>query len=183
MRERDEIERPPIAAQRYDAPDNFLELRQHDELRDRQLADRDDELRPQEIEFVIHPGRAIADFVRCGNAIAAGRSFSWKTSADGGEINARTHVGLVHSAELGEPTEKRPSCCPGERAREHRFPNARRLTDKHYFAQDRVARNWWRQHARAAAALAQSRNMLLEPKALKRNASHSGQAITCEKAR
>jgi hypothetical protein len=64
--------------------------------------------------------------------------------------------------EFFEPTEERAAGRPGERLAQNRFSDAGRLTDEHHLAEDRSAGNRRREHSRAAPALEQTRDMLIQ---------------------
>lgn len=105
MRQGDEVESAASAANRKGATDYFIEFLERKELGDGEFADRNDELRLQEIDFIIHPGRTIPDLVRGGHAIAADRRFARKATADRREVNLRPDLFLAQPAELLEPPE------------------------------------------------------------------------------
>src|ERR1700730_13508250 len=79
MRQRDKIDNRSGAANSKFAADDFLEFVARNKLGDSEPADRDDETRPQNFELFVHPARAVTNFIRRRNAIAAGRSFTRKT--------------------------------------------------------------------------------------------------------
>src|ERR1044072_6379998 len=106
MRQGDNIERAPVAVQRERAADHFVELLEGKKLRDREFSYRNDKLRLQEIDFIVHPGRAISDFIRRRNAVAARSRFAGKAAADGGEINLRAHFVFPKTTKLLEPAKK-----------------------------------------------------------------------------
>src|SRR2546425_8188571 len=106
MRQRDEIESVFGAASAKLSADYFLQLFALYELRDGQPSDRNNQPRLQDFDFFVHPRRAVADFVRSGHSIRSAGRFAGETSANGREINCRSHGGLVHCAKLLEPAEK-----------------------------------------------------------------------------
>jgi hypothetical protein len=154
MREWNQIEGAPFVANAKGASHDFVELLEWEELRDGEFADWDDQLRSQEIDLIVHPARAIPDFVGRRDAVAAAGGFSGKAATDGGEVNSGAHLFSVHSAKFLEPTEERAPRRPRERFSEHWFFHSGRLTNEHDFTQDGSARDWRWQHSRAAAALA-----------------------------
>ena len=83
----DQVERAAIAPQPKGAAYDFVELLEGEKLRDRKFPDRDDEPWLEQIDFIVHPGRAIPDLVRRWNAVPARRCFPWETAAHGREIN------------------------------------------------------------------------------------------------
>src|SRR5438105_4308336 len=103
MREGDKIEGAALVANGKRAPNYFVEFFEWKKLRDGEFADGDDQRGSQEIDLVVHPGRAIPNFIRRGNAIAAGRRFSGEATTNGREINFRAHLFFGHSAELLTP--------------------------------------------------------------------------------
>lgn len=162
MRKRNYVEAMSGTLNTKFAADHFFQLRAIDELRDSQPADRNDEARPQNFDFIIHPGRAVANLVRSRNTICAARIFSGKTPADGGEINLRSNCGFVHPAEFFEPTKKCLAGSMRKRSLQNRFSGAGRLTDDHYVADNCAARDWRRFHARATTTPQQCVHMLIE---------------------
>src|SRR5882762_8171326 len=81
MRKRNHVETMPGTLTAKFPSDYFFQLRAIDELRDSQPADGNDEARPQNFDFIIHPGSAVANFVWSRNSIRATRIFSGKTAA------------------------------------------------------------------------------------------------------
>jgi hypothetical protein len=162
MRKRDHVETVPCALNTKSAADHFFQLRAVDELHNSQSAYRNNQTRPQNFDFIIHPGRAIADFIRSRNAICAARILSGKTTADGGEINFRTNCSFVHPAEFFEPPKKRLTSCVRKRSLQNRFARTGRLTNDHNIAHDCAARDWRGFHARTTTAAQQCCHMLIE---------------------
>ena len=130
----------------------------------------------EKIDFIVHPRRAIPDFVGRGNSVATGSGLAGKTAADRGEINLGANLFFVHPAKLLEPAEERPSGRPREWFSEHRLFHAGRLTDQHDFARNGTAGDRRRQHARAATALSQERDVLVEQLLSARETRHSRSA-------
>src|SRR3989442_6298337 len=91
MRQWDQIESMLCAFNTEFAADDFVQRSAIDEPRDGETTDRDYETRSQNFDLFIQPGRAIANFIRRRNAIAAVRSFTRKTSAYCCEINCRSN--------------------------------------------------------------------------------------------
>src|SRR4030095_13478431 len=117
---------------------------------------------PQNFDFIIHPGRAVANLVRSRNAICTARILSRKTPADRGEINFRPNSGFVHPTEFFEPTKKGLAGGMRERSLQNRFPRSRRLTNNHDVAHDCAAGDRRRFHSRAAAAAKQLCDMSVQ---------------------
>ena len=107
MRQRNQIEAVTCALDTKFATDHFFQLPAIDKLRDGQTADRNYEPRLQDSDFIIHPGRTIANLVWRRNTITAARIFSGKTSTDRREINLGANSGFIHSARFFEPAKKR----------------------------------------------------------------------------
>lgn len=162
MRQWDDVERAAVTTERERAAYDFVELLKCKKLRDRKFADRDDEVRLQKIDFIIHPSRTIPDLVRSWNAVSARGGFSGKTAANRREVNLRAHLYFTHITKLREPTEEGAARGPGKRLAQHRLSYSRRLTNEHDLAQNRSARNRWRQHSGTTAALEQMRDMLIQ---------------------
>lgn len=159
MRQRNQVEAAAVATKRKGASDDFVEFFERKELGDRELTDRNNEPRLEEIDLIIHPGRTIPDLVRGGNPVAARSRFPGKATAYRREIDLGANLFFTQSAELLKPAEEGATRCPGEWLAQHRLFHARRLADEHHFAQDRSARNRWRQHPGATPALQQARDM------------------------
>ena len=71
MRQRNYIKRTATATERKNAPDNFVEFCEWNELRDGKFADWNDEAGAKQCHFVIHPCRAVPNLFRDWHAIAA----------------------------------------------------------------------------------------------------------------
>src|SRR2546430_8550229 len=155
MRKRNYIEVVPGTLNAKFAADYFFQLRAIDELRDSQPADGNDERRPQNFDLTIHPGRAVANFVRRRNAISAARIVSGKTAADRCEINFGTDGSLIHPTKFFEPPKKSLASCVRKRSLQHRLPWTGGLTNDHYIAHDCAARDRRGLHARATTAAQQ----------------------------
>jgi len=152
MRKRNHVEGVSCSLDTKPAADHSFQLRAIDELRDSQPTDGNDEARPQNFDFIIHPGRAIANLLRSRNTICTARIFSGKTAADRGEIDFRSDGGFVHPAEFFEPAKKRLASCMRKRSLQNWLSWAGRLTNDHYIAHDCAARDGRGFHARATAA-------------------------------
>jgi hypothetical protein len=172
MRQWNQIEDAAFIANPKQSADDFVQFFEREKLRDGEFADRNQELGLKQIDLVVHPGRAITDFVRRGNAIAAGRGFSRETATNGGKINFGADLFLADSAKFLEPAEERPARGPRERFSEDRFLYARCLTDEHDFAEDWSARNRRRHHPRTTPALAEARDVFFEQCFFARRARH-----------
>jgi len=141
MRQRDQIKSTFGARYSKPATDHAFQLFAVNELRDGQTAHRDYETRFQNFDLVIHPGGAIANFIRRRNTIATGWSFAGETSTDRCEIDCRSHGGFVQTTELIEPAKHCFTSRVGERALQYRLARTGCLADQHDIAQDRPARN------------------------------------------
>lgn len=139
MRKRNYVELMSGTLNTKFAADHFFQLRAIDESCDRQPADRNDEARPQNFDFIIHPGSAVANFVRSRNAICAARIFSGKTAADRCKINFRSHRGFVHPAEFFEPAKKCLASSMRKRPLQNRLPWTWCLPNDHYIAHNCAA--------------------------------------------
>src|SRR5689334_21840050 len=106
MRQRDQVEAVSSALTPKLSANHQFELFAIDELGNGQPSNGNDELGPKNFDFVSHPGRTVANFIRRRHAIRASRRLSRKTAADRGKINFRADVSLIHSAKLIEPTKK-----------------------------------------------------------------------------
>ena len=162
MRKRNHVEEVPGALNTKSAADHFLQFRAVDELHDSQPTHGNNEARPQYFDFIIHPGRAVANLIRRRNAICAARVFSGKTAADRCEVNFRSDRGFIHPAEFLEPAKKCLASGMRKRSLQNRFPRTGRLTNDHYIARNWAAGNWRGFHLRAATAAQQLRDMPLQ---------------------
>ena len=147
MGQRDQIERATVATLPERAAYDSVELLESEKLRDGKFADRDDELRLQKIDFIVHPGRTIPDLVRSWNAVSTRGGFSRKTTANRRKVNLRAHLHFTQMTKFFEPTEECTTSRPGKRLARHWLSYSRRLTHEHDLAQNRTAGNWWRQHS------------------------------------
>ena len=136
-----QVERPLSVPNSKGTTDYFIEFFEGKELGNREFAHCDNEMRPEKIDLVVHPGGTVADFVRRRNAISAGRRFPGETATNSGEINPPADLFFIHAAELIEPTEQSPPGCPRERLAEDGLFYPGRLANQHDFAQDRTARD------------------------------------------
>ena len=162
MGQRDHIECAAVTTQPEGPPHDFVELLESNKLCDRKFADRNDELWLEKIDFIIHPARAIPDFIRRRNAIATRSCLARETAADRGEVNPGAHLRFIQMTELVEPPEERAAGRPGEGLAQNWFPDAGCLADEHHLTENRSARNWRGQHPRAASTLEQARDMLIQ---------------------
>ena len=153
MRQRDKIDSHARAFRSKFSADDCVEFFEGDELRNRESPDRNGKARPEYFEFFIHPRRAIANFVRGRDAVAAAGRFAGETSAHGCEIDCRSYRRLVHGAEFVEPAEQSLARGPGERPIQNWLTNARCLSDYDHVADDRSAGDWRWNHARTTPAL------------------------------
>ena len=134
MRQRNKIIAAPPALYAESLANHFLEFRNGNELRDRQSADWNDQAWPENFHFIIHPGRAVTNLLRTGNAVAASGSFAGKAPTNRCKINFGTHIGFAHSAKLFEPSKKCTAGGVSEGPLQNRFAHARGLSNQHYVA-------------------------------------------------
>ena len=106
MRQRNYVEMMPRTFYLKFAADHLLQFFAVDELHDSQPSYGNDETGPQNLNFVVHPRRAIANLIWHWNAIRAAGIFPRKTPADCSEINLRSDGGFVHPTEFIEPTKE-----------------------------------------------------------------------------
>ncbi len=126
----------------------------------------------KKIDFIIHPGRAIPDLVRRRHSVAARGRLAGKAAADRGKINPRANLHFIQMTEFVEPSEECAASRPGERLAQNRLSHPRRLADEHHLAEDRSAGNGRRQHPRAAPALEQSGDVLIQQLLCARRGTH-----------
>ncbi len=105
MRQRNEIITLAPVLHPEGPADDLVEFFDGKELRDGQFANGDNEARPENLKFVVHPTCAVADFVGRGNTIATGGSLAREATADGGEVDPLSHIRFTKAAEFLEPTE------------------------------------------------------------------------------
>jgi hypothetical protein len=142
--------------------DHLFKLRGSHKLRDGQSPNWNYETRLENFDFIVHPRRAIANFLRRRDTIAAAGIFSGKTPADCCEINSRSNGCFIHSAEFFKPTKKSFPSGMRERPLQHGFSWAGSLTNNHYVADHGPAGHRGRFHSRAAPALQEMSDMLVE---------------------
>lgn len=157
-----QVEGAAVVAELKRSTHDFVELLEGKKLGDREFADGNDELWSQKIDFIIHPGRTIPDFVRRRDAVAARGGFAGEAATDCGKINLGTDLFLAQRAELLEPPEKRATRGPRKWFAQDGLFYPRRLTDQDHFAQDGTARHRRRYHPGTTPALPQKRNMSIE---------------------
>ena len=81
-----------ISSHRKFPADYFFQFHERNELRDGEPSNRNDKVRAQNFELVVHPRGTVLNFLRIWDAIGAARRFTWKTSANCGEINRRSNL-------------------------------------------------------------------------------------------
>jgi hypothetical protein len=162
MREWDKIKFVTGALNAELAPDHLFQVFAIDELANRQSAHWNDQARSENLDLVVAPARTVSNFIRARNAIAATGSFARKTAANGREIDCRSYLGFVHSAELLEPLEQGPPGSMSERPLQNRFTWTGRLANQHDVAQNCAAGDGRRFHPRTAPASTQLRDVLRE---------------------
>jgi hypothetical protein len=161
MGQRNQIENSVITFNDKFSTDDVFKFFKRNELADGESADRDDQARTKNLEFIVHPGRAIPNFLRAWDPVGPTKGLARETAANGREINSRAHYRFIHSAKLFEPSKQGLTGGMREWAFQYWFTHPRRLTDQHHFANNGTAGDWRRQHTRATAALNQSCNMIL----------------------
>ena len=139
MRQRNQVEAVAGTPDAKFAANYVFQFRTVDELDDSQSADGNNETRLQNANLIIHPQRAVANFIRRWHAVSAARVFARETAADRGEIDLRSNGGFVHSAKFFEPTKKRFAGGVCKRSIQRRFPRTGCLADDHYIADNRAS--------------------------------------------
>ena len=114
MRQRDKIDNYTCAFRAKFSSDHIFKFFEGQKLREGQPSDRNNKTRTQNSELIIHPGRAISNFIRCRYAVATARRFAGETSTDRGEVDGRSYRPLVHATEFLEPAEQSFAGSPGE---------------------------------------------------------------------
>lgn len=151
MWQRNQIEGMTVPANREGTADYFIESVEIEELSDGEFPHGDDQMRAQEIEFIVEPARAVPNFLRSGNAIATRCRLAGEATTNRREINVCADRWLIHSAELMEPAEQGASGGPRERATEDGLLHAGCLTNEDDFALNCTAGNRRRDHPRTPA--------------------------------
>jgi hypothetical protein len=156
MRQRDHVERAAGELGAARLADHLGELVDvGPELRDRELADRDDEARPQQAQLGVQMAAAPLDLGGRRHAIAsAARGLARKTSAHRGHVDARTKF-VFGEAERREPSEHRLAGGPREWFAGRALVRAGRLTDQHDRRHDGRAADDRADHVGARVARAQ----------------------------
>src|SRR6267143_5627038 len=129
MRQRDKIDNHTCAFRAKFSSDHIFKFFEGQKLRDGEPSDGNNETRTQNSKLIIHPGRAISNFIRCRYAVATARRFAGETSADRGEVDGRSYRRLVQAAEFLEPTEQGFAGSPGEGLVQDWLANTRRLPE------------------------------------------------------
>src|SRR5262249_29315114 len=102
------------------------------QLRDRELADRDDQPGLQDPHLVLEMPAAALDLLVARDAIAAAfLGLAREAATDPGHVDAMAEL-LLGQAERLEPREHRPAGRPRERLAGRSFTDARSLTDQHH---------------------------------------------------
>src|SRR5690348_15325305 len=129
-------------AHRYErATDHVIELSCRHELLDRESADRDHELRLQNLQLTVEPDRAPRNLFRRWHAIAAAGLLAGKAAADGRHVNACAKLRFTEARRFVEPSEERLAGRPCKRPAECGLAVAGGLTDEKDFADHRTAGN------------------------------------------
>ena len=142
--------------------DDGVEFLEGDELLDGKFADGEDELGLKYFDFALEPGRAIADFLRRGDAVAAGGFFARKTAADSGHVDGGAEGLFAQAGGFVKPAEKGFACGPGKGPAEHGFFVAGGLADEEDFAGDGAAADDGALHLRAEAAGAEAFDVVFQ---------------------
>jgi hypothetical protein len=141
MRQRDDIEVPPVEADRELFPDDFIHPGAGHEALDGEPAHGDDQVGFEQEDFLPEPLGTVFDLGGIRDPVAAGRIAPWKTTANGRHVNMATEHRLIDSGPLLEPTEEALPGGPRKRASEDRLAHAGRLADKQHPAHDGPAGN------------------------------------------
>jgi hypothetical protein len=155
MRKRNHVESVSRPFSSKSVTDYVFQFHAINELHNSQPAQGNNEAWPQNLDFIVHPGRAVADFIRRRNTVCAAGILSGKATAHRCEINFRSNRGFVHTAEFFEPAEKGLPSSVRERPLQNRFSRSGRLTNDHYIAHDCPAGHRRRFHSRATTAAQQ----------------------------
>ena len=162
MGQRDHVKVMPRACDAKLAANYFLQFCAVDELGDCQPADWNDQTWLQHSNLIVHPGRAVADFVRRRNAISAARILPRKTTAHRCEVNCGSNGSFIHPAKFFEPTEERFASGMRKGPLQKWLSRTRSLTDDHQVAHDRTTRYGRRFHARTTTTAQQLSNVPFE---------------------
>jgi hypothetical protein len=139
MWQRDQVETVAGAAAAEFATNHLREICAFDELRDGEAANWNDKSRLQNADFLLDPRRAISNFIRRRNTIAAAGGFAGETSTNSGKIDCRSYRWLAHSAELLEPAKHCSAGGVRERSLQDRLARPGCLANEHDGTEDRAA--------------------------------------------
>ena len=162
MRQWNDIVTMPAAQHRETSTDHFLQPNEWNKTRDGESAHCNNEFWPQNFEFVIHPRRAILNFLRVRNTIAATGRFARKAATHRSEVDRDAHFILSQSAGLVKPIKQCAARGVGKWTAQDRFPDARCLSDDHYATDHCAAGNRRWKHARTSTALDQLLDVFFE---------------------
>jgi hypothetical protein len=95
MGQGDHVERPTIPTELERTANDCVELLESKKLRDRKFTHGDDKPRLQELDFIVHPGRAVPDFIRRRDSIAPRGRLAGEAAADRGKINSRANFDFI----------------------------------------------------------------------------------------
>ena len=115
MGQRNQIEGSAIATDDEFSTNDILQLFEGNKLGGGESADSYHESWFQNCEFLVHPRRAISNFLGDWYPVGAAGRFSGKTAADSCEINAGAHDWFSYPAEFFKPAEERFAGGVGER--------------------------------------------------------------------
>jgi hypothetical protein len=136
MREWNQIESFSGARNSECTTDYLFETRTLNELLNGKAANGNDQPRLECLYFVVQPGRAVQNFIRCGNAIAAGGILTRKTTANRGEIYICPDIVFAESAKSSEPFKQCSTGSPREGLLQHRLTWTGCLPNQHNFTND-----------------------------------------------
>src|SRR5262245_56721241 len=97
MRQRNQIETVTRMLDAKFAANYLFQFCTVGKLQDCQAADGNYESRLQNPNLIVHPQRAVANLIRCWDAVSAAGVFARETTADGGKIDFFPNSDFVHS--------------------------------------------------------------------------------------
>ena len=159
MGQRNQIKRMSSASYSKLTANDLVEFLQWDKLGNRQLADRNNQIRLQDIQFTFKPNRAITYFLRRRHPITARWIFTGKTAAHCSHIYRSAELLFAHSRGCTKPAKKSLTCGPGKRPSQLRLLIPGRLAHQQNFACHRLTTNHRWMHSPALPALPQFFNM------------------------
>ena len=115
-------------------PNDDVKLLAVDKLHDGKAAHGNNKSRSQNFELGIHPTGTVANFIGCGDTIAAARRLAGKTADDSGKIDLRAHCEFIEPAKFLEPAKQGLTSGMSERSFQSRFADSGSLSDHHNLA-------------------------------------------------